>query len=133
MEVSNKLYVRNVKEILAEPTRRFPHTSVGSTCSCHLQQGRTNLEYSIVLRKADPSGGKKRLQGYARLSGLWVIASAGSITKRVSLYSISLTVIISSLTTILCKHLCYFQACGKQSEPFSIFHILVLTTVLDCR
>jgi hypothetical protein len=31
---------------------------------------------------------KKRLQGYARLSGLWVIATIGSITKGASLYSI---------------------------------------------
>jgi hypothetical protein len=52
----------------------------------HMQQGRTNPEYSIVLRKTYPSEGKKRLQGYARLSGSWVIATAGSITKGASLY-----------------------------------------------
>jgi ribosomal protein L30E len=56
--------------------------------TCHLQQGRTNPEYSIVLRKTYPSEEKKRLQGYARLSGLWVIVAAGSITKGASLYSI---------------------------------------------
>jgi hypothetical protein len=72
VEVLNKLYVRNIKEILTEPTRSFFHTSVSPTCPCHLQQGRTNSEYSIVLCKTYPSGGKKRLQGYARLSGLCV-------------------------------------------------------------
>ena len=29
--------------------------------------------------------------------------------------------------------MCYFQTCGKQSDHFIIFYILVLTTVLDCR
>jgi hypothetical protein len=66
----------------------FSHISVSSTCFCHLQQGRTNPEYSIVLHKTYPSGEKKRLQGYARLFGLWVIVTAGSITKDASLYSI---------------------------------------------
>jgi hypothetical protein len=46
------------------------------------------------------------------------IASMGSITKRASLYLILLAGIISSLVTILSKHLSYFQACGKQSESF---------------
>jgi hypothetical protein len=86
VRVINQLYIRNVKEILTEPTRRFPHTRVIFKNTCHLQQGRTNPEYSIVLRKTYPSEGKKRLQGYARLSGLWVIATAGSITKGASLY-----------------------------------------------
>jgi hypothetical protein len=36
VEVLSKLYVHNIKKILAEPTRRFPHTSVNFTCSCHL-------------------------------------------------------------------------------------------------
>ena len=113
MDVSNNYYVRNVKEILAEPIRRFLHTSVSSTCSCYLEQGRTNPKYSIILYKTYPSREMKRLQGYARLSGLWVIASAGSITKHTSLYSILLVVIISSLT-----NLCYIQACGKQLDSF---------------
>jgi hypothetical protein len=86
VRVINQLYIRNVKEILTEPTKRFPHTTVICKNTCHLQQGRTNPEYSIVLRKTYPSEGKKRLQGYARLSGLWVIATAGSITKGASLY-----------------------------------------------
>jgi hypothetical protein len=88
VEVLSKLYVRYVKKIVTEPTRRFSHTSVSFTCSYHLQQGRTNPEYSIILRKTYPSGGKKRLQGYARLSDLWIIATAGSITKSASLNSI---------------------------------------------
>jgi ribosomal protein L30E len=52
----------------------------------HPQQGRTNPEYSIILRKTYPSEENKRLQGYARLSGLWVIATVGNITKGASLY-----------------------------------------------
>jgi hypothetical protein len=82
----NELYVHLVKEILAEPTRRFSYTNVSSLNTCHLQQGRTNPKYSIVLHKTFPSGGKKRLQGYARLSGLWVLATAENITKGASLY-----------------------------------------------
>jgi hypothetical protein len=88
MKTLNNLYICDIKKILTEPIRRFPHTSVSSKCSCHLQQGRTNPEHSIVLRKTYPSEGKKRLQEYARLSGLWVIATAGSIIKGASLYSI---------------------------------------------
>jgi hypothetical protein len=60
MEVLNKFYIRIVKEILIEPTRRFPHTSVSFLSTCHLQQGRTNPEYSIALRKTYPLGGKKK-------------------------------------------------------------------------
>jgi hypothetical protein len=86
VRVINQLYIRNVREILTEPTRRFPHIKVSFKNTCHLQQGRTNPEYSIVLCKTYPSEEKKRLQGYARLSGLWVIATAGSITKGASLY-----------------------------------------------
>ena len=114
----NKNYDHSVKETSLSPPGGF-RTQVSALAStCHLQQGRTNPEFSIVLRKAYPSGGKKRLQGYARLSGLWVIAFAGSITKHASLYSISLAVIISSLTNHSIKHMYYFQAGGKQSELF---------------
>jgi hypothetical protein len=88
VRVINQLYICNVKEILTEPTRRFSHTNVIFKNTCHLQQDRTNPEYSIVLRKTYPSEEKKRLRGYARLSGLWVIATAGSITKGASLYLI---------------------------------------------
>ena len=98
MEVSNKLYVRNVKEILAEPTRRFPHTSVISTCSYHLQQGRTNPEYSIVLRKTYPSGGRKDskdMQGYLACG---FIASAGALLNVRPYIQFLLAIIISSLT-----------------------------------
>jgi hypothetical protein len=81
MRVINQLYIRNVKEILTEPARRFPHTSVSSINTCHLQQGRTNPEYSIVLCKTYSSGGKKDsndMQGYLACG---FIAFAGSITK----------------------------------------------------
>ena len=74
---------------------RIQVSALASTC--HLQQDRTNPAYSIVLYKTYPSGGKKRLQGYVMLSGLWVIASMEALLTRASLYSISLAVIISSL------------------------------------
>jgi hypothetical protein len=70
VRVTNQLYIRNAKEILTEPTRRFPHTKVIFKNTCHLQQGRTNPEYSIVLCKTYLSEGNKRLQGYVRLSSL---------------------------------------------------------------
>jgi hypothetical protein len=41
---------------------------------------------------------RKRLQGYTRLSGLWVIATAGSITKVHPYIQFLVAVIISSLT-----------------------------------
>ena len=129
--VINRHYGRSVKGILSEPTRRFRHTRVSSmyppiTCNRGNKTLNTRL-YSARLTDMR----KIRLQGYARLSGLWVIASAGSITKCVSLYSISLAVIISSLTIILCKHLCYFQAGDKQSEPF--FHLSYSSSYYGAR
>jgi hypothetical protein len=41
-----------------------------------------------------------------------------------------LAIIISSLLTILCKNLCYFQAGGKQSEPF--YHSSMFQLLLRC-
>jgi hypothetical protein len=88
MEVLNELYVRNVKEILAEPTRRFSYTrsalSAPVTCN-RVEQTLSTQLYSAILTRQEE---RKRLQGYARLSGLWVIVTAGSITKGASLYSI---------------------------------------------
>ena len=98
MRVMNKNYDRSVKKSSLSPPGGI-HTQVSTLASAyHLQRGRTNPEYSIILHKAYPSGGKKRLQGYAGLSGLWVYCIDRSITKRASLYSILLAVIISSLT-----------------------------------
>ena len=77
MRVINENYDHSVKKILSEPTRRNPHIKV--SFSIHLSPatgGNKNPEYLIVLSKTYPTGGKKRLQGYARLSGLWVFASA---------------------------------------------------------
>ena len=71
VRVINQLYIRNIKEILTEPTRRFPHTSVSFTGSCHQQQGRTNPEYSIVLRKTNPSGGKKKTPRLCK--AIWLV------------------------------------------------------------
>ena len=116
MRVINKHYGRSVKGILSKLTRRFPHTRVRSryppiTCN----RGNKTLSTRLYSARLTQQEKNKRLQGYVRLSGLWVIASAGSITKRASLYSILLAVILSSLTNLLCKHLYYFQAGGKQS------------------
>jgi hypothetical protein len=85
VETLNKLYVCNIKEILSEPTRRFPYTSVNSLNTYHLQHGRINPEYSIVLYKTYPSEkikDSKDMHGY-RACGF--IASAGSITRCASL------------------------------------------------
>ena len=58
------------------------------------------------------------MQGYLACG---FIAFAGSITKRASLCLIFINSRIGSLTNILCKHLCYFQAGGKQSD--FLFHL----------
>ena len=71
MRVINKDYDRSVKKILAEPTRRNPHTRVSSSLHLSPATGEKNPEYSIVLSKTYPTGGKKRLQGYARL--MWLV------------------------------------------------------------
>ena len=68
-----------------------PHVPV--TCN-RVEQTLSTQLYSTRLTRQEEG---KRLQGYARLSGLWVIASAGSITKRASLYLILLAVTISPL------------------------------------
>jgi hypothetical protein len=73
IRVLNKVYVHNIKKILAEPTRRFLHTSVSSINTYHLQQGRINPEYLIVLCKTYPSEGNKRLLRICR--AIWLVAS----------------------------------------------------------
>ena len=65
IRVINKNYDRNIKEILGEPTRRYPHTRVISSIHLSPTTGGINPEYSIVLSKTYPIGEKKRLQGYA--------------------------------------------------------------------
>ena len=70
MEVSNKLYVRNVKEILAKANRRFPHISVSSTCSCHLHRVEQTLStqlYSARLTRQEERKDPKDMQGYLAL------------------------------------------------------------------
>jgi hypothetical protein len=84
VEVLNKVYVRNIKKILTELTRRFSHTSINSINTCHLQQGRMNPEYSIVLRKTYSSEEKKDSQNMKGYLACGFIASAGSITKSAS-------------------------------------------------
>ena len=77
MRVINKNYDRSVKKSPLNPPGGF-RTQVSALAStCHMQQGRIKPEYSIVLCKTYPSGGKKRLQGYARLCAYGFIASVG--------------------------------------------------------
>ena len=60
-ESYNNNYDNSVKESSLSPLGDI-HTQGSALASTyHLQQGRTNLEYSIVLRKTYPSGEKKRL------------------------------------------------------------------------
>jgi hypothetical protein len=98
MEVLNKLYVRNIKEILTEPTTRF-HTQVLApktpiTCN-RVEQTLSTQLYSIRLTRQEE---RKESKDYARLSGLWVYCTARSIAKSASLYFFLLAVFISSLT-----------------------------------
>ena len=95
----NKYYGRSVKGILSESTRRFLYIRVSSkyppiTCN----RGNKTLSTRLYPARLTQQQKNKRIQGYARLSGLWVITSVGIITTRVFLYSILLAVIISSLT-----------------------------------
>ena len=62
MRVINKNYDRSVKEILSKPTKKNPHTRSALASTCHLQQGEINPEYSVVLSKTYPTGGKKTLR-----------------------------------------------------------------------
>ena len=84
----SKLWSRR-KGILSEPTRRNPHTRVSS--SIHLSPATgvnktlsTQL-YSARLTQQEKRKDSKDMQGYLACG---FIAFAGSITKRVSLYSI---------------------------------------------
>jgi hypothetical protein len=88
VEVLNELYIRNVKEILAEPTMRFPHTrpalSAPVTCN-RVEQTLSTQLYSARLTRQEEKKDSKDMQGYLACG---FIASARSITKRASLYSI---------------------------------------------
>ena len=94
MEVSNKLYIRNVKEILVEPIRRFPHVSAPHVLVTYnkVEQILNNQLYSARLTRQEEINDSKDIQGYLACG---FIASAGSITKRASLYLILLAAIIS--------------------------------------
>ena len=89
--------------------------------------------YSARLTQQEERKDSKDMQGYLACG---LIAFAGSITKCASLYSIFISSALVHYLTILCKHLCYIQAGDKQSDflfPSSIFHLLVLTTMLNRR
>ena len=59
VRVINKHYGRSVKGILSEPIKRFPHIRVSSKYpSITYNRGNKNPEYSIVLSKTYPTGGK---------------------------------------------------------------------------
>ena len=97
--VINKHYGRSAKGILSEPTRGFPHTKVSSMYPLvTYNRGNKTLSTRFYSARLTRQEENKRLQGYARL--IWLVGNCicGSITKRASLYSISLAVIISSLT-----------------------------------
>ena len=79
MEVSNKLYIRNVKEILAEPTRRF-HTQVSAphvlvTCNM-VEQTLSSQLYSARLTSQEERKDSKDMQGYLACG---FIASVGAL------------------------------------------------------
>ena len=79
MEFSNKLYVRNVKEILAEPTRNF-HTQVSAphvpVTSNRVEQTLSTQLYSARLTRQEKTKDSKDMQGYLAFG---FIASAGAL------------------------------------------------------
>ena len=80
MRVINKNYDRSVKEIFFEPTRRNPYTRV--SYSIHLSPAtgeNKTLSTQLYSARLTQQEENKRLQGYARLSGFWVIASAEAL------------------------------------------------------
>ena len=89
MRVINKDYDHSVKESSLNPPGGI-HTQESALASaCHLQQGEnktlgTQL-YSARLTRQEKRKDSKDMQGYLACG---FIASAGSITKCVSLYSI---------------------------------------------
>ena len=105
------------------------HTQVSAqyvpvTCN-RVEQTLSTQIYSARLTHQEERKDSKDMQGYLACG---FIAYAGSITKRASLYSIFISGRISSLITILCKHMCYFQAGDKQSDfllPSFIFQFLL--------
>jgi hypothetical protein len=88
VEVLNELYVRNVKKILAEPTRRFPHTRSALSApvtSNRVEQTLSTQLYSARLTRQKENKDSKDIQGYLACG---LFAYAGSITKCAFLYSI---------------------------------------------
>ena len=70
MEVSNKLYVHNIKEILAEPARRFPVTYN------RVEQTQSTQLYSTRLTCQEKRKDSKDMQGYLACG---FIASTGAL------------------------------------------------------
>ena len=61
------------------------------------------------------------------------IASVESITKSASLYSIFISNVLVHYLIILCKHPCYFQAGGEQSDFLFPFHLLSFSSYYGAR
>ena len=94
----NKDYDRSVKESSMSPSGGI-HTKVSSSIHLSPATGEnktlsTQL-YSARLKRQEERKDSKGMQGYLACG---FIASAGSITKRASLYSIFISSRISSLT-----------------------------------
>ena len=87
--------------------------------------------YSARLTQQEKRKDSKDMQGYLAC-GLHLQEALQSVRPYIQFLLIA--VLVHQLT-ILCKHLCYFQAGGKQSDfPFlSIFHLSVLTMVLGMK
>ena len=81
MKVLIKLYVRNVKEILTEPTRRFAHTRpaphVPVTCN-RVEQTLSTQLYSARLTRQEERIDSKDMQGYLACG---FVASVGALLK----------------------------------------------------
>ena len=80
VRVINKHYGRSVKRILSEPTRRFPHTRVSSMYPLvTYNRGNKTLSTQLYSARLTRQEENKRLQRYASLFDLWVIASAEAL------------------------------------------------------
>ena len=133
MRVINKHYSHSVKGILSEPTRRFPHTRVSSMYPLiTYNRGNKTLSTQLYLARLTRQKENKRLQGYTRLIWLVGYCICGSITKRASLYSIFISShhYFINLPFYVNTYATFKQVVSSQNH-FTIFHIPVLTTVLD--
>jgi hypothetical protein len=71
--------------------------------------------YSARLTRQEK---RKDTKEHARRFGLWVYCIAEALLNVDPYIQVLLAVILVHYPTFLCKHLFYFQAGGKQLEPF---------------